>query len=97
MRFLGELKRRKVIRVAVVYTVVGFGVSEAADIFLVNLGAPGWAVPTVLVILLLGFPVSLVLAWAYDLTPTGVVRDGEAGNGGLAAEHGAVAVAESDS
>ena len=72
MSFLGELKRRKVIRVAVVYAVVGLGIGEAADIFLGNLGAPVWAVPTVLIVLLLGFPVSLVLAWAYDLTPTGV-------------------------
>lgn len=55
-----------------VYAVVGL---EGAEIFLGNLGGAGWAVPTVLVILLLGFPVSLVLAWAYDLTPGGVVRD----------------------
>ena len=62
MKFLGELKRRHVFRVAVVYAVVGLAVGEGADIFLGNLGAASWAVPTVLVILLLGFPVSLVLA-----------------------------------
>ena len=78
MRFLGELKRRQVIRVAVVYAVVALGVGEAADIFLGNIG-PSWAVPTVLIVLLLGFPVSLVPAWAYDLTPQGVVRDRQDG------------------
>ena len=92
MSFLGELHRRHVTKVAVVYAVVGLGVSEAADLFLGNLGAPSWAVPAVLIGLLLGFPVALVLAWAYDLTPAGVLKDGEevgtepvAGNGAVAA------------
>jgi adenylate cyclase len=74
-RFLGELKRRQVIKVGVVYVVVGLGVAEAADVFLGNL-APQWALDAALVILLVGFPVSLVLAWVYDLTPRGVVREG---------------------
>lgn len=74
--FLGELKRREVIKVAVVYAVVGAGVAQAADVFLGNL-APQWALDASLVVLLLGFPVALVLAWAYNLTPAGVVRDGE--------------------
>jgi serine/threonine-protein kinase len=75
LRFLGELRRRHVIRVGVVYTVVGLGVAEAADIFLGNLGAPDWAVPATLMTLLLGLPVTLVVSWVYDLTPTGLVKD----------------------
>lgn len=71
---LGELKRRQVIKVEVVYAVVGAGVAQAADVFLGNL-APAWVLNASLVLLLLGFPISIVLAWAYNLTPAGVVRD----------------------
>jgi serine/threonine-protein kinase len=72
--FLGELKRRDVIKVAVVYIVVGLGVAQAADVFLGNL-APQWMLNAALVTLLLGFPVALVLAWVYAITPKGLVRD----------------------
>lgn len=71
---LGELKRREVIKVGVVYVVVGVGVAEGADVFLGNL-APTWVLDVVLVCIVLGLPVSLVLAWAYNLTPGGVVLD----------------------
>jgi len=72
--FLGQLERRDVIKIAVVYVVVGLSVAEGADVFLGNL-APAWVLNTVLVLVLLGFPVSIVLAWVYDLTPHGVVPD----------------------
>lgn len=75
LNFLGELRRRHVIQVGVVYTVVGLGIADAADLFLGNLGAPGWAVPATLVLLLLGLPLTLVVSWAYDLTPAGLVKD----------------------
>jgi len=77
---VGELKRREVIKVAVVYVVVGLGAAQAADVFLGNL-APQWVLDTALVILLLGFPISLVLAWAYNITPSGVLRDADAAIG----------------
>jgi TolB-like protein len=73
--FWSELKRRRVIKVGVAYALVGLGVGEGADIFLPQLGAPGWVVPVILAMLILGFPVALVLAWAYDVTPEGIVRD----------------------
>jgi len=89
---LGELKRRQVIQVAVVYAIVGAGVAEAADVFLGNL-APQWLLDVVLILVLLGFPISVVLAWAYDLTPKGIVRDlGEADPPAVAADPRAVAV-----
>ncbi len=75
MSFWSELKRRRVIKVGVAYAVVGLGVGEGADIFLPQLGAPEWVVPVILAMLILGFPVALVLAWAYDVTPEGVVKD----------------------
>lgn len=75
MSFWSELKRRRVIKVGVAYALVGLGVGEGADIFLPQLGAPEWVVPVILAMLILGFPVALVLAWAYDVTPEGIVKD----------------------
>jgi TolB-like protein len=74
MRFLDELKRRKVVRVAVVYGATAFVVLQAADIILPGLGVPGWAMSLVVVLTLLGFPLALVLAWALELTPDGIRR-----------------------
>ena len=75
MGLWSELKRRHVVRVGIVYAIVGLGVGEGAQIFLPELGAPSWVVPVILVLLVLGFPAAVVLAWAYDVTPEGVVRD----------------------
>jgi TolB-like protein/Flp pilus assembly protein TadD len=70
--FLRELKRRHVIRVGIAYAVVGFIVIQAADLLLRALQQPDWAYTLVVVLVLLGFPIALVLAWAYDITPEGV-------------------------
>ncbi|UCC83666.1 MAG: hypothetical protein JSW46_01660, partial [Gemmatimonadota bacterium] len=72
--FLGELKRRKVVRVAIVYVVVGLVVVEAANNLLPALNLPDWSVTLVVALALLGFPVAVALAWAYDITPEGVKR-----------------------
>jgi adenylate cyclase len=70
--FLQELKRRKVVRVAAVYAATGFVVLQAAELLAGGLALPGWVFPTVTVLVVLGFPVALVLAWALELTPDGV-------------------------
>jgi adenylate cyclase len=70
--FLAELKRRKVIRVAVVYVVVGLVVVEAANNFFPNLNLAPWTVTLVVALTILGFPIALVLAWALELTPEGI-------------------------
>ncbi|MEJ2541518.1 MAG: hypothetical protein P8188_16395, partial [Gemmatimonadota bacterium] len=67
-RFLAELRRRKVYHVAVAYVVVGLGVLGAAEVVLDPLGL-GEARPLVVILVLLGFPLALVLAWAYELRP----------------------------
>jgi adenylate cyclase len=67
--FVAELRRRKVYQVAVVYAAVAFVVWQVADIAFPSLGLPETAVGIVLVLTLLGFPVALVLAWAYELRP----------------------------
>jgi adenylate cyclase len=70
--FFAELKRRKVVRVAVVYAATAFVVLQVADIMLPRLGVPEWAMSLIVLLVALGFPVALVLAWALELTPEGV-------------------------
>jgi TolB-like protein/Tfp pilus assembly protein PilF len=69
-----ELKRRKVIRVAVVYAATAFAVLQAADIMLPRMGVPDWGISLVIALTLLGFPIALVLGWALELTPDGLKR-----------------------
>ena len=71
--FWGELKRRKVIRVAIAYAVVSWVITEVSATVLPALLIPEWAISLVVVLLILGFPVALVLAWAFDLTSKGIV------------------------
>ncbi|HEX6133137.1 MAG TPA: tetratricopeptide repeat protein [Longimicrobiales bacterium] len=73
-RFLGELRRRRVVRVGIGYAVVGWITLQVAGEVVPALGLAESAVTLVLVLILLGFPLALVLAWAYDLTPDGVRR-----------------------
>jgi adenylate cyclase len=70
-----ELKRRKVFRVAAVYAGVGFVLAQAADIAFPALRLPEWSVTLVVVLVLIGFPIALVLAWAFEVTPDGLVRE----------------------
>jgi serine/threonine-protein kinase len=71
--FFAELRRRKVIRVAIAYGIVAFGVTEVSNNVFPNLGVE-WLPRIVVWVLLLGFPVALVLAWAFDITSTGIER-----------------------
>jgi TolB-like protein len=70
--FISELKRRKVVRVAVVYAATAFVLLQAADLLVAGLRLPEWVFPTITVLLVLGFPVALILGWALELTPHGV-------------------------
>jgi TolB-like protein len=69
---VAELKRRKVFRVAAAYLVVGWMVVEAAGLMFPVFGAPDWALRAFILVVLLGFPLALVLAWIFDVTPAGV-------------------------
>src|SRR3954465_6924062 len=69
-----ELKRRNVYKVAVAYAVVGWLVVQISSTVLPTFHAPEWVLQTVVLLALLGFPVALVLAWAFELTPEGVKR-----------------------
>jgi len=76
MSFLGEIKRRKVFQVAAVYLVVAWLIMQVVDVVDGPLLLPEWFARVVILMLAVGFPVALVLTWAFDLTPKGVVRDG---------------------
>ena len=69
-----ELKRRNVFRVGAAYVVVGWLLLQAADILLDNFGAPDWVFKSFAALLILGLPLALFLAWAFELTPEGVKR-----------------------
>jgi TolB-like protein/Flp pilus assembly protein TadD len=73
--FLGELKKRKVIRAAVAYVVVAWAIMEGGELIFDALGLPKWSVTLLVILAILGFPLALVLAWAYELTPDGLQRD----------------------
>jgi len=74
MGFFAELKRRNVIRVAGVYIVVGWILVQVATALEESLGLPEWFDGTIVALLLIGLPVALIFAWAFELTPEGVVR-----------------------
>lgn len=78
MSFWGELKRRKVIRVGAAYLVVAWLLAQIADVFAPALNLPEWSVPFVAFLLVLGFPIAIFLAWAYEITPAGVQRSTDA-------------------
>jgi adenylate cyclase len=77
MSFFAELKRRNVIRVAFAYTVIAWVLAQVAEFAFENFGAPDWVLKSVIVILLLGLPIALVFAWAFEMTPEGIKREKE--------------------
>jgi len=71
-KFFGELQRRNVYRVAVAYGVVSWLLIQIATQLFPVFEIPNWGARLVIVVLALGFPVALVLAWAYEITPEGI-------------------------
>ncbi len=70
--FFEEVKRRKVYRVAVAYAIAAGGIIQIASAVFPAWELPNWALRLVIVLLLIGFPIALILAWAYDVTPEGI-------------------------
>lgn len=70
--FFAELKRRKVVRVAITYAVVAWVIMQVAGLTFESFGIPEWAFRFVVIMLLLGFPISLIITWAFELTPSGI-------------------------
>jgi TolB-like protein len=72
MSLFDELKRRRVFKVAAAYVVVAWLAVQAASIGFPAFDAPAWAIRVFILVVALGFPLALVLAWAFDITPEGV-------------------------
>lgn len=77
--FLAELKQRNVFKVATIYVVVSWLILQVASIVFPAFDIPLWASRLVVILLGLGFPVALLLAWAFDLTPEGIQWQDAAG------------------
>ena len=75
MRLIAELRKRNVFRAAVAYAVVWWLVVQVAGLLLDAFDAPEWIFRTLILMLALGFPVAMVLAWFFELTPSGLVRN----------------------
>jgi TolB-like protein len=75
MSLFAELKRRNVVRVGLAYIVIGWLLAQVAEFAFENFGAPEWVLKTFVVLLLLGLPLVLFFAWAFELTPEGVKRE----------------------
>ncbi|MDX1625715.1 MAG: tetratricopeptide repeat protein [Wenzhouxiangellaceae bacterium] len=74
MNLVAELRRRKVFRVAAAYAVAAWALAQVADLVLENTAAPPWVMQVILLVLALGFPLAVLLAWAFEVTPEGVQR-----------------------
>ena len=73
--FLEELKRRNVVRVGVVYLIAAWLLAQVADLMLESFHAPDWVIQAILVVLIIGFPLALIFAWAFELTPEGLKKE----------------------
>src|SRR6266571_1433362 len=74
MNFLSELKRRNVYKVAVAYAVIGWLLVQVTTQVFPIFEIPNWALRLIVLAIIIGFPIALVIAWAFELTPEGLKR-----------------------
>jgi len=72
--FLEELKRRKVIRVVGAYVIVGWLLIQIAETTFEPMGLPSWALTLIIVLVVMGLPLATILAWGFDITPSGIEK-----------------------
>jgi TolB-like protein/Flp pilus assembly protein TadD len=84
LKLMSELKRRNVLRMAALYLVSSWLIMQVAEVFIGLANLPEWLGPAVLGLLALGFPIALVLAWFYEVTPSGISLDSELDSQALA-------------
>jgi len=73
-KFFAELRRRNVYKVAIAYAVVAWLLMQIATQVFPFLEIPNWAIRLVIMLIVIGFPIALVIAWAFELTPVGIKR-----------------------
>src|SRR5262252_4492555 len=87
--FFSELRRRNVYKVAVAYIVGGWALSQGiAQVFPV-FDVPNWAIRLIVLLIIIGFPIALIIAWAFEVTPQGIKRTEVADAAGLRSRGGA--------
>lgn len=74
MSFINELKRRSVFKVTVAYGLVAWLIAQLAEFAISTFGAPDWVLRTFVALLVLGLPVAITLAWAFEMTPSGIKK-----------------------
>ncbi|NNL94838.1 MAG: adenylyl cyclase, partial [Xanthomonadales bacterium] len=75
MSFFDELKRRNVFRVGIAYAVASWVLLQVLDLVLEHTEAPAWIMDVFFAVVVLGFIVALVIAWAYEVTPEGIKKE----------------------
>ena len=85
--FWNELRRRNVVRVAIAYAVVSWLILQLTDVLIPLLTLPDWVGRLVFLVLVIGFPLALIFAWVFELTPEGIQRDSEVGANTSANQH----------
>jgi len=75
MSFFAELRRRNVFRVGIAYLVVGWLVMQIADVIINNIEAPDWVFQVIMLLLGIGFPIVMIFAWAFEMTPEGIKKE----------------------
>lgn len=75
MNFFEELKRRNVFRVGVAYVISAWVLLQFADLVLENIQAPDWIIKVFMLALLIGFPLAIFFAWAFEMTPEGIKKE----------------------
>lgn len=79
--FVSELRRRKVCRAATAYCIALWLICQVVEVVAQPLGLPDWTLEFVIVLGTVGFPVALIIAWLFEVTPSGLVRDSDAKGG----------------
>ena len=72
MSFFNELKRRNVFRVAIGYVITAWLLLQVVDLVLENINAPDWVMQVFMLGMAVGFPIAIIVAWAFEVTPDGV-------------------------
>jgi TolB-like protein/Tfp pilus assembly protein PilF len=75
MSFFVELKRRNVFRVGIAYVLMGWLLLQGADFAFDLVGAPNWVIQSLSIVVVIGLPITLFFAWAFEVTPEGIKRD----------------------
>ena len=75
MSFFDELKRRNVIRIGIAYVVIAWLIMQFSDVVLNNIEAPHWVFQVIMLMLGIGFPLVLIFAWAFEMTPDGLKKE----------------------